>query len=443
MKRIALYVRVSTQEQKLHGLSVDSQIEALRSWCLERGFSVVGVYNDAGISARKKYTARPALLSLLEDCKEGLVDLVIFTKLDRWFRSVADYYEVQAVLDSCGVPWRAIWEDYETETSSGVFKVNIMLSVAQAEADRTSERIRAVFDYKRQQGQYVGQAPFGYRRENKKLVKDEAAAPYIDLLFKTYLATGSPMKTKAAVTAAGFPLCLSVVNKILRSETYAGNAYGCECEPYISRETFAAVQAMKKRRDTPRSAKYDYLFTGICFCGYCGARMHAACQVNRYKGRELPVLFYRCSGRDNVVGHSSAVCMSERKIETYLLQNLAGILDGYNLEIESRAAGASNDEKIKKLEARLSRVGLRFEDGDISAAEYKEKRADIKSQIAELSSVAPARPVVLPASWQDIYAQLDREHKRMFWRSVISEIVVTNETKTHPKIKIECRSISL
>lgn len=85
MKRAALYVRVSTQEQKNSGLSVDSQIDALEKYCEEQGYMVAGIYNDAGISARKKYTKRPALLRLLEDCKKHEIDIILFTRLDRWF----------------------------------------------------------------------------------------------------------------------------------------------------------------------------------------------------------------------------------------------------------------------------------------------------------------------------------------------------------------------
>ena len=83
MKNVALYVRVSTQEQKLHGLSVDTQIEALQEYCVEHNYNVVGIYNDAGISARKSYKKRPALLKLVSDCEKGMIDLILFTKLDR------------------------------------------------------------------------------------------------------------------------------------------------------------------------------------------------------------------------------------------------------------------------------------------------------------------------------------------------------------------------
>lgn len=171
MKRAAIYVRVSTKEQKEKGLSVDSQLLALREYCSNNGYVIAGEYNDAGISARKKYINRPALLQLIDDCKEGKIDIILFTKLDRWFRSVADYYQVQTLLDSYKVPWRAIWEDYETETSTGLFKVNIMLSVSQNEADKTSERTKEAVKYRRLRGDFVGgKCPRGYRRENKKLV---------------------------------------------------------------------------------------------------------------------------------------------------------------------------------------------------------------------------------------------------------------------------------
>ncbi len=159
MKRVAIYVRVSTEEQRKNGLSVDNQIEALTEFCRDNQFSVVDVYNDAGISARKSYKNRPELLRLINDCQSNRVDLVIFTKLDRFFRSVADYYACIEQMNN--VPWRAIWEDYETETSSGVFKVNIMLSVAQAESDRTSERVKSITDYRRAKGEYIGRPPFG------------------------------------------------------------------------------------------------------------------------------------------------------------------------------------------------------------------------------------------------------------------------------------------
>jgi len=110
----------------------------------------VGTYTDAGISARKPASKRPELQRLLRDVQGGKGDLIEFTKLDRWFRNISEYYKVQEILEKYNVDWKTIHEDYDTSNASGRLKINIMLSVAQDEADRTSERIKAINEVKRQ-----------------------------------------------------------------------------------------------------------------------------------------------------------------------------------------------------------------------------------------------------------------------------------------------------
>ena len=89
--RAALYIRVTSEEQARHGLSLQEQRDALTRYAKANKMTVVGIYEDAGISARKPYKKRPALLRLLDDCKAGKVDTILFIKLDRWFRNVAGY----------------------------------------------------------------------------------------------------------------------------------------------------------------------------------------------------------------------------------------------------------------------------------------------------------------------------------------------------------------
>lgn len=191
MERTALYIRVSTQEQALHGLSIEAQRANLENWAKRNRKEVVGVYADEGISARKKASKRPALQRLLRDVEAGKVDLIAFTKLDRWFRNIAEYYKVQEILEAHRVNWRTILEDYDTSTASGRLKINIMLSVAQDEADRTSERIKVVFDSKRAKNELpAGSLPKGYRREGRAIVLDEKTAPIVRAAFDLYFETG-------------------------------------------------------------------------------------------------------------------------------------------------------------------------------------------------------------------------------------------------------------
>ena len=95
VRRAALYIRVSTEEQAKQGYSIPAQREDLEGYARRNGLAVAGVFVDEGKSARKRYTARPAFMQMLEMVKAGEIDVILFIKLDRWFRSIADYYEVQ------------------------------------------------------------------------------------------------------------------------------------------------------------------------------------------------------------------------------------------------------------------------------------------------------------------------------------------------------------
>ena len=162
--KTALYCRVSTEEQARTGESILDQRQALERWARDYGHEIIGVYEDEGFSAHKSYKSRPGLSRLLDDVRASKVELIAFTKFDRWTRRAADYYELQEVLDRRHVPWTAILEDYETVTADGRFKVGIMLSVNQHEAERTSERIKFTFAEKRRRGEIIsGNMPKGYK----------------------------------------------------------------------------------------------------------------------------------------------------------------------------------------------------------------------------------------------------------------------------------------
>ena len=82
IKRAALYARVSTEEQAMHGVSLDAQQERLLQYAKENGLTVVDIYVDEGISARKRYTARPEFMRMLGDVMAKKIDVVLFIKLE-------------------------------------------------------------------------------------------------------------------------------------------------------------------------------------------------------------------------------------------------------------------------------------------------------------------------------------------------------------------------
>ena len=78
--RAALYERVSTEEQAMHGFSIGAQIENLTEYCKKNGYKIVDHYTDEGISGAKPPLKRPALKRLLDDVRSDKIDIIIFTK---------------------------------------------------------------------------------------------------------------------------------------------------------------------------------------------------------------------------------------------------------------------------------------------------------------------------------------------------------------------------
>ena len=131
MKKTAIYIRVSSDRQVQEGDSIAAQRDALIKYVNDRPDLVLaGEYLDDGVSGQKD--KRDELQRLLDDVRQNRIDLIIFTKLDRWFRSVRHYTATQEVLDRHSVTWTAIWESiYDTTTPQGRLIVNQMMSIAQ------------------------------------------------------------------------------------------------------------------------------------------------------------------------------------------------------------------------------------------------------------------------------------------------------------------------
>lgn len=433
MKRAALYIRVSTEEQARHGLSLNEQKADLENYAKDNGYIIAGEYEDAGISARKSYKKRPALLRLLDDCKAGKIDTVLFIKLDRWFRNVANYYAVQEILDKYNVTWKATQEDYETQTASGRFKVNIMLSVAQDEADRTSERIKFVFDGKRERREPItGNPPAGYKIVNKKIVKDEKSEKMIDDFFRKFLQTGSVSETQKYISDTyGTLIDYQVASKILRSTAYYGFWHGVDgmCEPYITKEQYNQIQDMRKKTVRKTKENRVYLFSGIILCGECGNRM-----VGRTNNRSGTVN-YCCPKYHEKRGCENNIFISEKKIEKYLLDTIAIELQKRKSEIQ-KLVQDSNSKNVKNqiasIKKKLSKLKDLYLNDLITLEEYKIDQATMNAQIEELEKTISAPKTdnlekieeVLTEDWKEAYENISRDSKRNAWRIIIKQIKI-------------------
>ena len=434
MKRVFLYVRVSTEEQAIHGLSIEAQTAALEEWARSNRYKVVGTYVDAGISARKPASKRPELQRLLADAAAGKGDLIVFTKLDRWFRNIAEYYKVQEVLEKNKVDWKTIHEDYDTSTAAGRLKINIMLSVAQDEADRTSERIKAVFEMKRQKREpLTGNCPTGYKIEGKKMVKDPETEEAVQTFFRRYLASGSVTAAQDCVREQfGLRLSYKVAYRMLDNPTYSGEFYGVDgmLPPYITKEEYQQIRSMRQKPVRKTTQNRVYIFSGLVLCGECGCRM-----PGRINKRSVNAS-YNCPGHyTKSKDCGNRVNMNERIIEQHLMDEIDAKMQAYRLhiaQVEADRKGRNIKAEISAVRAKLSRLNELFINDFLSMEEYRKTHAALTAKLDELT--AQDRPsqkpnfkrleAILVKTWKEDYEGISREEKREFWRMVIKEVRV-------------------
>lgn len=431
--RVFLYVRVSTEEQALHGLSIEAQTTALQTWAQEQGHQVAGLYIDAGISARKAASNRPQLQRLLADVRAGRGDLIAFTKLDRWFRNIAEYYKVQEVLEQHHVHWRTIHEDYDTSSASGRLKVNIMLSVAQDEADRTGERIKAILQDKIRKGQVAGgKVPLGYKIENKKMAVDPESAPIVQDMFRQYMAIRSINSLrKYVLDKYGISYWTTGLKMLLQNQRYIGRAHGQDnfCPPLIDSAVFWQVQELMAQRSQRNSGRSDrvYLFTGLVFCAECGNRLSAQSIKNNY-------IYYRCTRYEKLHLCSHKKRTNELVLEEWLLENLVSSYEKYNdMLLKQKQTPASPKVDQARIRRKLEKLKDLYLNDLIDRDIYQADYTALQNQLCKAQDLERTLPQ--PVDTQEIknaleaYYKLERLEQKEFWGRMVGKIKITSDDR--------------
>src|SRR5919199_4565037 len=168
------YVRVSTDRQAEEGESLGAQRRTIQGYAMMHGLTLDQVFVERAVSGSKPIGERPEGAKLLAAAGPG--DVIITPKLDRMFRSALDALDVLARLKDCGVSLHMIDLGGDV-TGNGISKLvfTILSAVAEAERDRTRERITEIKRDQRTRGRFLGgHVPFGYRvAEGGKLVPYE------------------------------------------------------------------------------------------------------------------------------------------------------------------------------------------------------------------------------------------------------------------------------
>ena len=438
MIRVAIYARVSTDQQAQEGDSIPAQIDALTRYVNDHDDMILaGEYIDGGVSGTK--ADREELTRLTADIVAGKIDRVLITKLDRLYRSIRHYVNTMEVWEAHGVGWTAIWEPmYDTTTPQGRLVVNQMMSIAQFEAENTSQRIKAVMAYKVAQGEAVtGKTPLGYRIKDKHLVIEPEEANLVRQVFETYDVTGSLGETARFSLRAGFTYQKQNLKWMLRNTKYIGVWRGnlSYCPPIIDRDLFDRVQR-KLAMNVSGATKRVNIFSGILKCSVCGHRMASAYS----KGKTaLGYHYYRCPCYYNPPRRCTNKRMiSEKVLESYLVDQLPAMAlqikvaaqEEQNRKIDTTKQVAALDRKIARLkELYLAEL--------ITLEEYKKDRAEMETEKDALlvaaeppkKDLSAVNELLAVKDLKGLIEGLEPRERQYFWRGIIKEIIFHEEDR--------------
>ena len=161
--KVALYPRVSTQEQAKEGYSIGEQIERLTDYCKAMRWEVFKIYTDPGYSGGD--TNRPGLQEMIKDVQAGLVDKVVVYKLDRLSRSQLDtLYLIEKVFLANDTDFVSMSENFDTSTPFGRAMIGILAVFAQLEREQIKERMGMGKEARAKEGKWHGGStePIGY-----------------------------------------------------------------------------------------------------------------------------------------------------------------------------------------------------------------------------------------------------------------------------------------
>lgn len=440
--RAALYIRVSGEEQKIKGLSLEAQQERLEAYAKERGWLIAGIYIDAAKTARKNMHKRAEFQKMIEAVKRDEIDVLLFCRLDRWFRSVADYYKVMEILEAHNCNWVTSDEEYNTSTANGRLYINVKLSIAQNEADIDGERIDVVFDSKIAHGTVVsGSCPFGYRvNAEKRLEIVREQADIVQEAFNHYESTVSQLATVKYIRETyAVNWCIATFRRMLSEKLYTGvydrNGRRNDqfCPPIISNEQFDRVQALLERNARSTPSGRVYIFTSILKCAECDHKL-----VGRIANKKTGLYYYRCNQHFQRGRCPHKKQVREDYIEEWLFSHLAEELERCKLDWEvkaekkkKRALSGTDKAAIKH---KLKKLKELYVNDLIDLEEYKKDYQVYTAALNQLPERAEVKPpdfsvieALLQNNFRQIYETLTREEKRTLWRSAIKEIRIDSE----------------
>lgn len=478
--KIAIYIRVSTEEQAQEGYSIKAQINRLEAYALSQGWIIVKTYIDDGQSA--KDMKRTDLQKMMNDIEKGLFDCVLVYRLDRLTRSVLDLYTMLNFFEQHNVKFKSATEVYDTTTAMGRLFITLVAALAQWERENMGERIRMGLNQKAKEGKWaINVPPVGFDRDGDFLKINEKEAGVVKEIFDTYL-TGlygmtkiaKMMNNKGYRSKAGVSWKTTTIHYVLTNKIYIGTMrynYRVNKDQYfevenvvdaiIAPEKFYEVQEMIKSRSVkhPRRATSPHIFTGVLKCARCGGVMNGKTSSMKRNDKKYTSHHYYCNNKR--FGTCDAPTIAQNYLEIQFMKVISEWRlnnDVANKVISAVLNDDDSENQINKIKRELNKLEERrvkwqyawandlMSDNDLIKRnqEENEKEKALQNELTKIKNnfEVDYKNVELSKALKDLqenWNELETPEKKKFIQLIVKEIRVnkTEQRLTPESVVIE------
>ena len=408
--KAVLYARVSSDEQQKEGFSIPAQVELLENYAKKNNIEIVKTYEESQTAKQSGRVKFNEMLSFLHASKD--VNIILVEKTDRLYRNFKDY----VLIDENKFEIHLVKENEiigQNATSHQKFVHGIKVLMAKNFIDNLSEETKKGRLKKAQEGYFIGQVPYGYKKlDPRTSILDEEKAPFVRRAFELYSEGDLSLEKvrnilfdeKFIYLPSSPIVSRAQLEMILKNINYTGvlkfhdEIYDGRHEAIVSEKLFSDVQKAFRKDNKPLYRnEHNFAFAGLLKCGDCGCAITAELKKGKY-------VYYHCTGGKGQCSQKGVYIREEEIAKQFDEAVKAVALNDKHLEYiktglkESLADKVEfSEERITSLQAQQKRTKERLHklyidkiDGVIDNEFWLERKQQWNNELEELENLLKA-----------------------------------------------------
>lgn len=375
-RKVVIYTRVSTEDQKENGFSLQDQEERLRRFCEQNKYDVLRHYQD---DASAKTFIRPNFQLFLNEVKAKIIrpDIFLCVRHDRFSRNLQNSLDMIKTFKKFEIEFQTIENNVKMDSPESLLPYLLNFILPQMDNERKGENTKNGMRQAQKLGRWMGKAPVGYKGDKltKEIFIDDEKAPFIKEAF--YLMSKgiySAEEVRKILYKKGFKHSKNGFLNILKNPVYIGKIlikkFKDEPEQIVEGRHIAIIEqdifeitndiiSGRRKKITINSARNStLLLRGFLECNVCNKKLTGSASTSRNGDKHY---YYHCQNgcKERFRADVANICFEKHLSSLQIKKEVLGL---YYLILKDvfKKDDAQKENERKEIEAQIEKNKYRF-----------------------------------------------------------------------------------